>query len=64
MDNMNNEKVLREKRINSLQRDITEITRISAKENQPQNQANFQRRINEKQELVNILIRQNNSNSK
>jgi Txe/YoeB family toxin of Txe-Axe toxin-antitoxin module len=63
MDNMNTEKILREKRINSLQRDITEITRINAKL-PSQNQANFQRRINEKQELVNILIRQNNSNSK
>ncbi len=64
MSSLNEQKIFREKRINSLQRDISEITRLSSKENEPQNQANFKRRINEKQELVNILIKQNNSNQK
>ena len=61
---LNEQKLLREKRISSLQKDIIEITRIHSKGNHKPNQANFQRRINEKQELVNILTRQNSANTK
>jgi hypothetical protein len=61
---LNEQKILREKRINSLQKDIFEITRISAKQDQTQDKTSFQRRINEKQEILNILTRQNNANKK
>ncbi|MDD3084036.1 MAG: hypothetical protein PHP82_03365 [Candidatus ainarchaeum sp.] len=61
---IHNDILLRERRINSLNKDIIEITRIFSKEGQSQNAANFQRRINEKKELVNILIKQNTLNKK
>ncbi|MDD4251344.1 MAG: hypothetical protein PHX27_04100 [Candidatus ainarchaeum sp.] len=61
---LNEQKILREKRISSLQKDIIEITRIHAKTNLPENQSEFERRIHEKRELVNILLKQSLSNQK